>query len=180
MNPVDHPHGVRISWVVKIEDNALTTDRVVTINILVRHQQSRDTLHKVKRLVLLPPEELVCCVVPRRSRIKWGWVELRFFICLGHDGFAFLVPFGRSIARNEQKTSTMINNLLSCMMCWCFVISHFRMTVSLAASDCEEGQLVRGSDPYQVRNIQNSICRNEGNVIISIVTLPYLRLSRQL
>jgi large subunit ribosomal protein L8e len=69
MNPVDHPHGVRI----KNNDGRqlmLTRNRVVTINILVRPRQSQDMLHKVKRLVSSLLGELVCCVVPKRSRTK--------------------------------------------------------------------------------------------------------------
>src|SRR6266536_5400937 len=49
----------------------LTTYRVVTINILVRLRQSRDTLHKVKKQVSLLRGELVCCAVLKRSRTKW-------------------------------------------------------------------------------------------------------------
>lgn len=48
----------------------LTMDRVVTINILVRLQRSRDTPHRVKKRVSLLLGELVCCVVLRRSRTK--------------------------------------------------------------------------------------------------------------
>jgi len=43
---------------------------VVTINISVKLPLSRDTPHKVKRLVSLPPEERVCSAVPRRSRTE--------------------------------------------------------------------------------------------------------------
>ena len=43
---------------------------VVTINISVKLRQSQDTLHKVKRLVSLPPEERVCSAVLKRSRIE--------------------------------------------------------------------------------------------------------------
>lgn len=75
MNPVDHPHGVCISQLPG-RFSLLTHNRVVTINILVRLRQSQDTLHKVKRLVLSLLGELVCCVVLKRSRIKWldDWV----------------------------------------------------------------------------------------------------------
>jgi hypothetical protein len=70
MNPVDHPHGVWTPNHRLYVQIALTMDRVVTINILVRLRQSRDTPHKVKRRVSLLLGELVCCVVPRRSRTR--------------------------------------------------------------------------------------------------------------
>jgi len=69
MNPVDHPHGVCASCAFAGE-LGLTEYRVVTINILVRLRQSRDTPYRVKRLVSLLLGELVCCVVPKRSRTK--------------------------------------------------------------------------------------------------------------
>ena len=72
MNPVDHPHGGvsnSISRVINdLED--LTVLYRVTINISVRRPRSRGTLPRVKRRVLLLREELVCCAVPRRRRIK--------------------------------------------------------------------------------------------------------------
>lgn len=92
MNPVDHPHGV-CTPEFQIKIRILTENRVVTINILVRLLLSRDTLHKVKRLVSLLLGELVCCVVPRRPRIRlfldWDWV----FIASGYAGFTFYVPW---------------------------------------------------------------------------------------
>ena len=45
---------------------------VVTTNILVKLRQSRDMQPRVKRLVLLPPEEQVCSVVRRKRRIRRG------------------------------------------------------------------------------------------------------------
>lgn len=71
MNPVDHPHGgVRIP-----ESSASSTQDAnqlnrVTTSILVRLLPSPDTLLLVRRLVSLPPEELVFSAVPRRPRIK--------------------------------------------------------------------------------------------------------------
>lgn len=79
MNPVDHPHGVRIFKIME-SSRRLMKYRVVTINISVKLQQSRDTQPKVKRLVLLLLAELVCSVVPRRSRIKWEWWFDDFFV----------------------------------------------------------------------------------------------------
>jgi hypothetical protein len=70
MNPVDHPHGVCILSHRTYMQTMLTMDRVVTINILVRLQRSRDTPHRVKKRVSLLLGELVCCVVLRRSRTK--------------------------------------------------------------------------------------------------------------
>ena len=71
MNPVDHPHGVCDLIGAILGGRSLTQTRVVIINISVRPLRSRDTLHKVKRLVSLLLGELVCCVVLRRSRTKW-------------------------------------------------------------------------------------------------------------
>jgi hypothetical protein len=89
MNPVDHPHGVRESKYEASKVKKLTQNRVVTINILVKLLRSRDTLHKVKRLVSLLLGELVCCVVLKRSRIRL--VEGLFY-CFGLAGFAYLYP----------------------------------------------------------------------------------------
>ena len=87
MNPVDHPHGVCTFYAV-IGNEILTNHRVVTINILVRPLQSRDTLHKVKRLVSLLLGELVCCVVLKRSRTR-GFDD-RVSHCFGYAGLAFM------------------------------------------------------------------------------------------
>ena len=46
---------------------------VVIINISVKLRQSQDTLHKVKRLVSLLPEELVFFVVRRKRRSRM-WI----------------------------------------------------------------------------------------------------------
>jgi hypothetical protein len=104
MNPVDHPHGV-CTFDSEIQKQVLIKPRVVTINISVRLLPSRGTLPKVKRLVSLLLGELVCCVVPRRPRIRlclnWDWV----FIASGYAGFPFMY-LGRSIARmNEKQTA---------------------------------------------------------------------------
>jgi hypothetical protein len=77
-------------------------DRVVTINTSVRRQQSQDTPHKVKRRVLLLLGELVCCVVPRRSRTRW--VE-RVFITSGILA-SHLCSFRMGYSKDERKDST--------------------------------------------------------------------------
>jgi len=82
MNPVDHPHGVRIHEITRPQGIWLTRNRVVTINILVRRRQSRDMLCKVKRQVSLLRGELVCYVVLKRSRIRG--------ILIGFDGLFLL------------------------------------------------------------------------------------------
>jgi hypothetical protein len=102
MNPVDHPHGVREINLEVLETTKLTNNRVVTINISVRPLRSRDTLHKVKRLVSLLLGELVCCVVLRRSRIRW---DESLFLCFGLAGFASLYPTGRIIARMNERNA---------------------------------------------------------------------------
>jgi hypothetical protein len=89
MNPVDHPHGVSKPMCKILELRKLTNKRVVTINISERLLLFRDTLHKVKRLVSLLPGELVCCVVLKRSRIRWFG---EMFLCFGLAGFASLYP----------------------------------------------------------------------------------------
>jgi len=93
MNPVDHPHGVCIFFGLR-EILDLTISRVVTINILVRLQLSRDTLSKVKRLVSSLLGELVCYVVLKRLRTKlidevfiaYGTCWLRIFVFPGAWG----------------------------------------------------------------------------------------------
>ena len=72
MNPVDHVSTSSFSnpgcKILSFPSPSLTV--VVTINILVKLPPFHDSLPKVKRLVSLPPGELVCCAVPRRQRIK--------------------------------------------------------------------------------------------------------------
>ena len=74
MNPVDHPHG-GVSTSVSPQGDVerrwcLTILYRVTINTLVRRRRCRGTPPRVKRRVSLPQGGLVCCVVPRRRRIK--------------------------------------------------------------------------------------------------------------
>lgn len=106
MNPVDHPHGVCIPNAT-LNHKILIKNRVVTINILVRLLRSRDTLHKVKRLVSSLHGELVCCGVLRRSRIRW--LDIRgFLIVLGllaSHSCAFRMDW--SIARMNTKHDTI-------------------------------------------------------------------------
>ena len=103
MNPVDHPHGVCAHNAI-LKYKVLIENRVVTINILVRHLLSRDMLHKVKRLVSLLLGELVCCVVLKRSRIRW--LDVGVSHCIGLASFARIhVPSdGREHCENEYKT----------------------------------------------------------------------------
>lgn len=70
MNPVDHPHGGVSSTDPTTDLQGADNIHRVTINILVRLLLSRDTLPRVKRLVLLLQEERVCCVVLKRRRSK--------------------------------------------------------------------------------------------------------------
>jgi hypothetical protein len=108
MNPVDHPHGVSNSF-NKSHDTALTRNRVVTINILVKHRQSRDTLPKVKKPVSLLPGELVCYVVPKRSRI-----ERVKGVFINSDLLGLhLCIFGWSSAGMTENTSTTISCALT-------------------------------------------------------------------
>ncbi len=98
MNPVDHPHGVCLSDTV-FGNKYLTRNRVVTINISVRRLRSRDMLHKVKRLVSLLLGELVCCVVPKRSRTRW--FDHGDFLLYRACWLRIHVPFGRTGALRE-------------------------------------------------------------------------------
>jgi hypothetical protein len=103
MNPVDHPHGVCVINIT-LDHKILIKNRVVTINILVRLLQSRDMLHKAKRLVSSLLGELVCCGVLRRSRIRWLdiWGGSH---CIGLAGFAFMcLSDGLEHCENEYKT----------------------------------------------------------------------------
>ena len=71
MNPVDHPHGGVSNGLLTDKDlHDLTTLYRVTINISARPPRFRGTLSPVRRRVLLLREELVCCAVPRRRKIK--------------------------------------------------------------------------------------------------------------
>ena len=75
MNPVDHVSICKLRLALHLEDfsdMSASLTVVVTINTLVKPRQSLVTPHKVKRPVLLPPGEPVCCVVLRRSRIRHG------------------------------------------------------------------------------------------------------------
>lgn len=107
MNPVDHPHGVRALSPTIILTDKLTMYRVVTINILVRPQQSQDTPHKVKRRVLLLLGELVCYVVLRRSRTKW---HQGVFIALERVGFTSMY-LSNGVQRRRIKF-IMLNQVL--------------------------------------------------------------------
>ncbi len=98
MNPVDHPHGVCNSNTA-LGSTLLTRDRVVTINISVRRLRSRDMLRKVKRLVSLLLGELVCCVVPKRSRTRW--LDYGNFSLYLASWLRIHVPFGRTGALRE-------------------------------------------------------------------------------
>lgn len=69
MNPVDHVSHPLTAQTTNTDRRDSPTV-VVTINISVKLLRSRDSRPKVKRLVLLPRGELVCCVVPRRRRTK--------------------------------------------------------------------------------------------------------------
>jgi hypothetical protein len=102
MNPVDHPHGVRTCKFKRSGEQPLTITRVVTINILVRRLLSQDTLHKVKRQVLLLHGELVCYVVHKRPRIRLlvGGV----FLWLGECWLRILCNSLQEHSEDEGKT----------------------------------------------------------------------------
>jgi hypothetical protein len=99
MNPVDHPHGVCTAN-ANLDHKILIKYRVVTTNILVKPLPSRDTLHKVKRLVSLPLGELVCCVVLKRSRIRR--LDIGGFSLYWTCWLRIHVPFGWTGALRER------------------------------------------------------------------------------
>lgn len=75
MNPVDHVsfrlYTDPITSRTAISNISLYSPTVVvTTSTSVRPRPSPATLPRVKRLVSLPPAELVCSAVPRRPRIK--------------------------------------------------------------------------------------------------------------
>ena len=70
MNPVDHVCCSQYLFSSLADLSSLTV--VVTINILVKLQQSQDMQHRVKRLVSLLPEELVSSVVRKKRRSRYG------------------------------------------------------------------------------------------------------------
>lgn len=96
MNPVDHPHGgVSAGNPRNCRDAAYLTNRHrVTINILVRRRPSRGTPPRVKRLVSLLRAGRVCCVVPRRSRIKLSWFYIWARGSSGCIGLSLLCSYG--------------------------------------------------------------------------------------
>ena len=67
MNPVDHVRSFSLSAMLILITVASLTE-VGIINILGKHQQYHDTLHKDRRLVLLLLAEPVCYVELRRQR----------------------------------------------------------------------------------------------------------------
>lgn len=70
MNPVDHVREPKSLGYWVHADNSSSLTVVVTTSILVRPRPSLVTPHKVKRPVLLLPEELVSCVVLKRPRTR--------------------------------------------------------------------------------------------------------------
>jgi hypothetical protein len=102
MNPVDHPHGVRLPDHSAYIKAMLTEDRVVTINILVRPLRSRDTQHRVKRLVSLLLGELGCYVVLKRLRTR-----LMDDYCFGHTCFPSLT-LRMELSKNERNYSQQL------------------------------------------------------------------------
>ena len=74
MNPVDHVSKPQLNlslfsdYHTNVSPYSLTV--VVITSISVKPRPSPATPHKVKRPVSSPPGELVCCVVPRRPRIR--------------------------------------------------------------------------------------------------------------
>jgi hypothetical protein len=125
MNPVDHPHGVRIIEVECSREQPLTMTRVVTINILVRRLQSQDTLRKVKRRVLLLLGELVCFVVLRRSRIRF--LVDGVFLWLGECWLRILCNSLQEHSEDEGNTlsncraySENVKSWITNMLCYLF------------------------------------------------------------
>lgn len=71
MNPVDHPHGGVSGLEPRFYVHVfLTHSYRVTTNISVKPPPSPVTPRRDRRLVSSLPDGLVCCVVPRRRRIR--------------------------------------------------------------------------------------------------------------
>lgn len=118
MNPVDHPHGgVRIFRNPRRETCDADNCHRVTTNILVRLLPSPATPPRVRRPVLLPPAEQVCCAVPRRRRSKAGRC-LDFMVSLGWCYSGVLTSLD-----GTAKGSSMINPKASTMD---DILAHFQ------------------------------------------------------
>ena len=80
MNPVDHVRPTLFVLLSILLKRYFSLTVAVIINISEKHLQFQGTQHRVKRLVLLQPGELVCYAVHRRQRIRCGrhaW----FYLC---------------------------------------------------------------------------------------------------
>ena len=72
MNPVDHVRMYLVMSLSILLKRYFSLTVVVIINISEKHLRYQGTQHRVKRLVLLQPGELVYYVVHRRQRIRCG------------------------------------------------------------------------------------------------------------
>jgi len=111
MNPVDHVRGpARLYTVTHLLTRYSSLTEVVTTNISVRPLPSAGTPRKVKRRVSSLPGELVCSVVPRRSRTRYlgedgcclMWFRFRIFpsVCMAAKGLSRRK--GQKQARKKQ------------------------------------------------------------------------------
>jgi hypothetical protein len=112
MNPVDHVRASTTSLMKTTTDSryySLTV--VVTTSTLVRRLPFHDTPLKVKRPVLLPPEELVFCVVPKRSRTR---CIIEISVLVGFLGFCCVWDsrfVDCSLAIPDEELPTLLNVL---------------------------------------------------------------------
>ena len=116
MNPVDH---VRRFLTTRTMTDSLThffsLTEVVTTNILVRPLPSAGTPRRVKRRVSLLPGELVCSVVPRRSRTRylgdWG-----SSLCGLGFGYSLLSGRLQKVSVEARDRSKHVTNRFSDLM----------------------------------------------------------------
>jgi hypothetical protein len=120
MNPVDHVRDFEVLGhgrnIMLMHISSLTV--VVTTSILVRPLPSTGTPRRVKRRVSLLPGELVCSVVPRRSRTKRlaydhgvccvmvGWISDTSAVTM-----VFVVLAQRKRAQTHTKTDSSMTKI---------------------------------------------------------------------
>jgi hypothetical protein len=112
MNPVDHVRGSTIFFMQTTTDSIYhSLTEVVTTSTLVRRLPFHDTPPKVKRPVSLPPEELVFCVVLKRSRTK---CIIEISVLVGFLGFCCVWDnrfVDCSLAIPDEELPTLLNVL---------------------------------------------------------------------
>jgi hypothetical protein len=127
MNPVDHVRGSTIFFMQTTTDSIYhSLTEVVTTSTLVRRLPFHDTPPKVKRPVSLPPEELVFCVVLKRSRTKCiieisVLVGFLGFCCVWDSRFvdcSLAIPVSSIASVKQQNCVCMIESNFFRLLGW--------------------------------------------------------------